>query len=79
MDDLFFYGLSRVYDLIEDMDKTAKEKTRENLRAMCVAYEKQRNATQQARSFERNISQRYEALKKQLKSSETTNDQRLSL
>ena len=53
MDELFFYGLNRVEDLIEDidMDKTAKGKIRENLRAMCVAYEKQRNAAQQAKKW----------------------------
>lgn len=67
MDELFFYGLTRVNDLIEDMDKTTEGKIRENLRAMCVAYEKQRNATRQARSFEMDIRKKYEDLKKQLK------------
>ncbi len=53
MDELFFYGLNRVDDLIDDteLDKTVKGKIRENLRAMCVAYEKQRSAAEQAKKW----------------------------
>ena len=76
MDELFFYGYNRVNALIDDteLDKTVKGKIRENLRAMCVAYEKQRSATRLAKSFEKDIRKKYEDLKKQLKRNKTTND-----
>ena len=67
MDELFFYALRRVDDLIEEKDEKTEWQIRENLRAMCVAYEKQRNATQLAKSLEKDIRKKYEALKKQLK------------
>lgn len=53
MDELFFYGLNRVDDLIDDtdLDKTVKGKIRENLRVMCVAYEKLRSAAEQAKKW----------------------------
>jgi hypothetical protein len=53
MDELFFYGYNRVDALIDDtdLDKTVKGKIRENLRAMFVAYEKQRSAAEQAKKW----------------------------
>ena len=74
MDDLFYYGLNRVEELIGDMDKITRVQIRENLRIMTTGYNLQKQAAEKARGFERFLIKKCEALKKQLKSSETTND-----
>ncbi len=74
MDDLFYYGLNRVEELIGDMDKITRVKIRENLRVMQMGYSLQKQAAEQAKGFEKFWIKKCEALKKELESSETTND-----
>ncbi len=67
MDELFFYGLNRIQEITEDMDKTTVEKIRENLRVMFRGYDLQRQKVQQAKELERHLWKKLEALQKQLK------------
>ena len=76
MDDLFYYGLNRVEELIGDMDKITRVQIRENLRTMTMGYNMQKNRVKQAHNAEIEVCEKYKALKEQLKSSETSNDQR---
>ena len=73
MDDLFYYGLNRVEELIGDMDKITRVKIRENLRVMQMGYNLQKHAAEREKGFGKFMLQKYKTLKRQTKSSETTN------
>ncbi len=74
MDELFFYGLNRVEELIEDMDKITREKIRENLRVMFRGYDLQRQEVQQAKELKKTLWKEHEDLQKLLKEQGMTND-----
>ncbi|MBR3408155.1 MAG: hypothetical protein IKG86_04865 [Paludibacteraceae bacterium] len=76
MDDLFYYGLNRVEELIGDMDKITRVKIRENLRVMQMGYNLQKHAAEREEGFGKFMLKKYKALKKQLK--KQRNDQRLT-
>ena len=64
MDELFFYGLQRVEELIDDIDTITKVKIRENLRVMYEAYDKQRQKAKHAECFEDDLRVDYDAVRK---------------
>ena len=74
MDDLFYYGLNRVEELIGDMDKITRVQIRENLRIMTTGYNLQKNRVKQAQNAEIEVCEKYKALTEKLKSSETNKD-----
>ena len=74
MDELFFFGYNRIEEIIKDIDETTRVRIEENINVLFVAYGRQKRRAKQAEISVVEVSEKYEALKRQLKSSETTND-----
>ena len=78
MEELFYYSFRTAKSIVANMDDVTKARMYDQLFAMYDAYEEQNRKLEAAERREERLRKRYEALKKQLKSSKTTNGQKIT-
>ena len=74
MNELFYHSFRTVRDLLNKVDEITRARIGDQLFAMLEAFNDQNRKLEAAERREERLRKRYEALKKQLKSSETTNN-----